>query len=209
MGQFSIKKFIWIEDGDIDLSVVSICKHRNVIVQDKYKRVVEAASIMLTKNYYIKDNIDSPYGETWYQVKGLNPNTCARYYTLMALQIESKGYDSILIIDALRHGEFESIKPLIAFIRTLDIENKMDFLDDNQERYIRNEWKRDKLGFLPFLELYKSKRIEMPQRKLLGYEGDYDTHFQALEMLENGVDIINIPNELISLQDKMRWFENW
>lgn len=200
---------IWIEDGDIDLSVVSICKHRNVIVQDKYKRVVEAASIMLTKNYYIKDNIDSPYGETWYQVKGLNPNTCARYYTLMALQIESKGYDSILIIDALRYGEFELIKPLIAFIKTLDIENKMDFLDDNQERYIRDEWKKDKLGFLPFLELYKSKKIEMPQRKLLGYEGDYDTHFQALEMLENGVDIINIPNELISLQDKMRWFENW
>lgn len=200
---------IWIEDGDIDLSVVSICKHRNVLVQEKYKRVVEAANIMLTKNYYIKDDIDSPYGETWYQVKGLNPNTCARYYTLLALQIENKDYDSILILDALRYGEYESIKPLIAFIKTLDIENKMEFLDEHKERYIREEWKRDKLGFLPFLELYQSGHIKKPQNKLLGFEGDYDTHFQGLEMLENGVDIINIPNDLISLQDKMRWFENW
>lgn len=85
----------------------------------------------------------------------------------------------------------------------------MDFLDDNQERYIRDEWKRDKLGFIPFLELYESKKINKPQQKLFGFEGDYDTHFQALEMLENEVDIIDIPNELISLQDKMKWFENW
>ncbi|MFY4796969.1 phosphoadenosine phosphosulfate reductase family protein [Aliarcobacter butzleri] len=200
---------IWIEDGDIDLSVVNICKHRKVTVQDRYKRVVQAATKMLTKNYYIKGNEDSPYGEVWHQVKGLNPNTCARYYTLMALQIEDAGYDSILILDALRHGEYEQIKPLIAYVKTLLVETKMDFLDEHKERYIKDEWKRDKLGFIPFLELYESGYIKKPQDKLIGFEGDYDTHFQGLEMLDNGTDIIDIPNELISLQDKMRWFEDW
>ena len=200
---------IWIEDGDIDLSVVDICKHRNIVVSDKYKRVVQAATKMLTKNYYIANNQSGPYGETWHQVKGLNPNTCARYYTLMALQIENAGYDSILILDALRYGEYEQIKPLIAYVKTLPVETKMDFLDENKERYIKDEWKRDKLGFIPFLELYSSGYIKKLQDKLIGFEGDYDTHFQGLEMLDNGTDIIDIPNELISLQDKMRWFEDW
>ncbi len=200
---------IWIEDGDIDLSVVDICKHRNIVVSDKYKRVVQAATKMLTKNYYLAEKKSGPYGETWYQVKGLNPNTCARYYTLMALQIENAGYDSMLILDALRYGEYEQIKPLIAYVKTLPVETKMDFLDENKERYIKDEWKRDKLGFIPFLELYSSGYIKKLQDKLIGFEGDYDTHFQGLEMLDNGTDIIDIPNELISLQDKMRWFEDW
>ena len=127
----------------------------------------------------------------------------------MALQIENAGYDSMLILDALRHGEHEQIKPLIAYVKTLPVETKMDFLDENKERYIKDEWKRDKLGFIPFLELYSSGYIKKPQDKLIGFEGHYDTHFQGLEMLDNGTDIIDIPNELISLQDKMRWFEDW
>lgn len=200
---------IWIEDGDIDFSVVSICKHRNVHIEEKFKRAVEAATKMVSKNYYIEDDTNGPYGETWHKVKGLVQNTCARYYTVMALEIETNNYDSIMIFDALRYGSYKDILPLITYLQTLKVNTKMDFLDDNQERYIRDEWKRDKLGFIPFLELYESKKINKPQQKLFGFEGDYDTHFQALEMLENEVDIIDIPNELISLQDKMRWFENW
>lgn len=202
---------IWIEDGDIDYSVQKICKHRKIKIRPKYQRVVKATSIMVSKKYYyeVSGKRSDIYSDVWHSVHGLNQNTCARYYNQLALELEKLNFDSIRLFDALRHCDSESLKPLVLFIKTLKVETNMDFLDEQKENYIRDEWKRDKLGFIPFLELYHSGEIKKPQNKLLGYEGDYDTHFQALDMMEEGVDIIHIPNELISLEDKMRWFEDW
>lgn len=200
---------IWIEDGDIDMSVFKICKHRNVKISEKHRKAVEAAKLMKSVLATEKNPEGKFYLGDWIQIDGLNPNTCSRYFTQAALQIEEKGYNSKLIFYALRYAEDKIKKPLVEFVKKLPVETKMDFLATSQERAVRDEWNRDKLSFITFLEKYENKEIEKPDNKLIGFEGHYDTHFQALELLEKGVDIIDIDNDLISVHDKMKWFDNY
>lgn len=52
----------------------------------------------------------------------------------------------------------------------------------------------------------KNKEINKPELNLFGYDGDYGSHFKQLDEFNKKGDIIHC--ESISLQDKMRWFEN-
>jgi DNA sulfur modification protein DndC len=201
---------IWIEDGDINMTVQKICKHRNVQISEKHRKAVEAAKVMQSIKSTITHNDEEFYIGDWVIIEGLNKNACARYYTQMALQVEDKGYDSKLVLEGLRFGEDEICIPLLAFVRTLPVQNgSMNFLSQTEENYVRDEWKRGKLSFVTFLDMYKKNEIKKPQQNLLGYDGDYGTHFEALELLESGADIIDIDNDLISLHDKMKFFDTW
>lgn len=200
---------IWIEDGDMDMSVQKICKHRSVQISSKYKEIVEAASVMQNKTYYGEHLDETIYGESWEIIKGLNRNVCARYYTQMALQIQKQGYDAKLVLEGLRYGNRATKKALVLFIKTLPVETRMDFVENSKENYIRHEWKKDEIGFLTFLEMYEKKEIEKPQRTLFGFEGEYGKHFEALEELNKVEDITQVNNDLISLEDKMRYFDNY
>ena len=200
---------IWIEDGDTDMSVKKICKHRDVTVSEKYEKVVRSAIIMRDRTYYNKEEKDDLYSDNWKAIEGLNSNVCSRYYTQMALQIEDRDYDSHLIIDILRNAKAEMRIPAIKFIKTLPLETKMDFANEVDEEYIRSEWKRDEIGFMTFLEMYQKNEIDKPQKLLFGYGGDYAKHFEALDELEKTNDITLVSNKSISIEDKMRYFDTY
>lgn len=209
----------WIEDGDLEMTVKQIAYDRNFehLINQKYPKAIKAVELM--KNYenlpefYVKN-----FSWKWiYDASGsLAFNTkkfCERYFSQMALQLESKGYDSCLFMGTLTlkysQKEFLEIKQtIINLIRTLPLETKMDFIDNSMENYIRKEWKEDKIGFITFCQMYDRKEIEKPKIKnLFGYESEYAEHFEALEELEIKKDIIDC--EKISLQDKMRFFDEW
>ena len=54
---------------------------------------------------------------------------------------------------------------------------------------------------------HESGEIPKPAPKLIGYKGDFDTHFVQIDEFYEKGDIIDC--ESISLQDKMAYFENW
>lgn len=206
----------WCEDGDLNMSVKEIAYDRNYehLINPMYFKVL--ASVKQMQNF---DNLPKYYARnfswTWiYNSDGSiafdTTKFCERYFAQMAIQLERRGYDSFLIMGALKsRAPLSSKDGLIKFIKSLPLETKMNFVDATKENYIRKEWSRDKIGFLTFLEMYEKKEIETPTEKnLFGYDSDYSEHFEALDEF-NSKDGDIIECESISLDDKMRFFDGW
>lgn len=205
----------WVEDGDLEMSVKQIAYDRDYehLINPMYYKAVESVELM--KDY---ENL-SPFhvrNFNWKWIYDITGNIafdtskfCERYFAQMALQLERRDYDSYAIMRRLTSSDYLiGNQNLIKFIRTLPLETKMDFVDTAKENYIRKEWKDDKVGFLTFLEMYDKNEIIKPEQKtLFGYDSEYSEHFEALEELESKGDIIDC--ESISLQDKMRFFDEW
>lgn len=205
----------WIEDGDLEMSVIKIAYDREFehLIDPMYLKVIQSVEHM--KDY---DNLPSFYVKnfSWKWIHnsygGLAFDTskfCERYFCQMAIQLEKRGHDSFMIMDSLtRNDTLVAKQTAIEYIKTLPLETQMHFVDSARENYYRKEWKDDKIGFWTFTERFYKGEIKMPtQKTLLGYDSPYADQFEALEEYKEKGDIILC--EKISLQDKMRFFDNW
>lgn len=205
----------WIEDGDLDMSVVKIAHDRNFkhLINPIYPRVLVAVEEMRDFSKPKTGYVDV---YNWKYVYDENDKFafdstkfCDRYFCQMAIQLEKREKNSIALMKSLHSNKIKLADKqiLINYIKTLPLETSMHFVDYSRERYIRDEWKNDKIGFITFLNKLNNKEIIKPELNLFGYEGDYGNHFEQLDEFTLKGDIINC--ETISLEDKMRWFEDY
>lgn len=211
---------LWIEEGDLDLSVEKIFG-RKLAISLKHKKVLVLAR-RFHKLLHVKPELN---GIRWFKsyyknLKAFSDKTIdARFLSQLALQIIESDKSYYGYAHQMTHSQtaFNVYSFLIeenidsTFLRTLKglQITKQYYPNDREKEYIHKEWKEDTVGFVTFLDLKEQGEIEEPTKNLFGYDGDYGKHFNALEKLENGEDIINIPNEEISLADKMRWFDTF
>ncbi|MAC84346.1 MAG: hypothetical protein CL624_09450 [Arcobacter sp.] len=204
----------WIEDGDLDMSVVKIAHDRNFkhLINPLYPRVLVAVEEMRD---FTKPKVGYVDVYNWKYVYDENDKFafdsskfCDRYFCQMAIQLEKKEKNSIALMKSLHSNKIKlsDKQMLINYIKILPLETSMDFVDSTKENYIREEWRKDKIGFITFLNKLENKEIKQPELNLFGYDGDYGSHFEQLDEFNKKGDIIHC--ESISLQDKMRWFEN-
>lgn len=206
---------IWIEDGDLELSVLKIAKNR------KFKHLINPMYFKVLKSVEQMKDYSKPHpyhivNYTWKWIYDLDNKLafdtskfCERYFCQMAIQLERNNFDSFNIMKTLIDNNYKFSRYLaIKLIKKLPLETKMHFVDKAKENYIREEWKEDKIGFLTFLGMFYQGEIKIPKEKnLFGFNSEYYEHFEALKEFKKKEDIILC--EKISLKDKMRYFDNW
>lgn len=210
----------WIEEGECELSVYKIAPHRSFPISKKHKEVL-AALLIYKKTFYSEPDEKSMewYHPHWPSMKMAQLNRFksykdARYFAQLSLQLQKKGRDPIFFAELLT-GTLElnnSLYPAMLeeamhIISTLPVETTQYYPDENEQEYVRWEWKNDRVGLHSILKRYESGKLEKPKPTLFGYEGDYDLQFEQLDELEEKGDITLC--ESISLQDQMAILDNW
>lgn len=204
----------WVEDGDLEMSVLDIAYDRDFkhLIDPIYFSVLDSVEQMK-----VYPKLPKGYVQTfhWKDIYDKNDKFAfdrskfsKRYFCQMAIQLEKRDHVSHAVMSSITSfRNTPSKQKLIDYIKTLPLETRMDFVDTSKERYIREEWKKDEIGFWTFMERKENGEIKKPKRNLLGYTGDYSNHYEALDELNKKSDIIDC--EKISLADKMRYFDNW
>ena len=205
----------WIEDGDLELSVMKIAHDRTFkhLINPMYFKVIKSVENMKSYENISKFHVKIFSWKWIYDISGdlalQTSKFCERYFCQMAIQLEKRGHDSFKFMDSLtRNDVLLSKQVAINYIKTLPLETKMDFIEQTRENYYRKEWEEDKIGFWTFSERLFNNEIQIPaQKTLLGYDSPYADHFEALEEYKEKGDVILC--DKISLADKMRFFDNW
>jgi len=197
----------WFIEGDLELTVEAITGKK--LLERKYDKVKGLALFMKSFLYMEQPKHKYVWSEPYYKsIPFVTHTVTPRFITQLSIQLletyELKKAMEIFIA-LIRETYYDKERADAHKILSSLPVYRMYHPSEQEELYIRKEWSEDKIGFIRFLDLYESGKIEKPNANLFGYDGDYGLHFEQLDELEEKQDITLC--ESISLADKMAWFD--
>ncbi len=200
---------LWFAEGDLELSVEKITG--KTLISKNIDEIRGFALYIKSKLFVEPERSSITWFVSYYRgLPYVEHKLSDRFVTQLSIELlerYSLGESIKIFLDLMQFEYFDKGRATAHKILSSLPVYRMYHPSTNEELYIRNEWREDKIGFIRFLARKDAGEIGKPQENLFGYDGDYGQHFEQLDELEDKGDITLC--ESISLEDKMAFFEDW